>query len=127
MTKQEIFDKVVKHFSIQRTGAYGDGACWYRTSDGRKCAVGALIPDEVYNPDCEEAPVGTLFAHYPAMMQASGLRSEDQDLLSALQVAHDCTTPGDNFLVDLSRSLRLVAVQFDLDASSLVQLKEEGR
>ena len=126
MTRQEIFDKVVAHFAVQKARAYGDNTCWYRTPDGKKCAVGALIPDEAYNPDCEADPVSTLFIHYPDMMQASGLRSEDQDLLSDLQVAHDCTATGDNFLVDLSLPMRAIARKYGLDDSSLVLLGEQG-
>jgi hypothetical protein len=126
MTRQEIFDKVVAHFAVQRVAAAEYGMCMYRTPDGRKCAIGALIPDEAYNPNCEAAPVSDLFIHHPKMMQASGLRSEDQDLLSDLQVAHDDTATGDNFLVDLSRAMRAIARKYGLDASSLVLLGEQG-
>ena len=127
MTRQEIFDKVVAHFAVQREGAASeDGMCMYRTPDGRKCAIGALIPDEAYNADCEGAPVSLLFIHYPNMMQASGLRSEDQGLLIDLQVAHDGAAPGDNFLVDLSLLMRAIARKYGLDASSLVLLGEQG-
>lgn len=59
MTTQEAYEKIRAYFS--RDGAdlayeaYDDGArkCLYRTADGRKCAVGCLIPDELYRPRFE--------------------------------------------------------------------------
>ncbi len=51
MTKQEIFDKVKAHLLAQgKRAVNGDGNCMYRGMDGTKCAVGCLIPDELYTP-----------------------------------------------------------------------------
>lgn len=50
MTKQEMFDIVVP--ALLRQGVksldFTGGKCQYRGTDGRKCAVGHLIPDEIY-------------------------------------------------------------------------------
>lgn len=56
MTDQEIFDKVTTHLLKQNQASRHsslDGralsACMYRGPDGLKCAVGALIPDGVFD------------------------------------------------------------------------------
>lgn len=59
MTKQEIFEKVVIHLRNQGRRATGKShpmaasKCKYRTSDGLKCGIGCLIPDELYDPSFE--------------------------------------------------------------------------
>lgn len=53
-TLQEVYEKIRTYFS--RPGAilakgdttHGSPACWYRSKDGDKCAVGCLISDEMY-------------------------------------------------------------------------------
>lgn len=78
MSTQAIFDAVVAHFKQQRLAAFiygitnvdyengeeddfsGDGenvVCCYRDDQGRKCAVGALIPDSLYHRGLEGACV----------------------------------------------------------------------
>jgi hypothetical protein len=53
-TKQEIFDTVVTHLFTQGKAAQDeDETCFYRAPDGCKCAVGALIPDELYDETME--------------------------------------------------------------------------
>ena len=59
MNRQEIFDTVAKHLLAQMKQSKlvdqsGDAFCAYRSDDGKKCAVGALIPDELYDPDMED-------------------------------------------------------------------------
>lgn len=50
MTRQQIFNKVATHLLTQNKRAVGpDGGCQYRTHDGLRCAVGALIPDGMYD------------------------------------------------------------------------------
>lgn len=54
-TKREIFEIVKAHLLAQRAPAM-DGVgygCVYRADNGRKCAVGCLIPDEAYTDDIE--------------------------------------------------------------------------
>ena len=46
--KQRVFDLVVAHWKKQGRVAMGeDNKCQYRTPDGLKCFIGALIPDGV--------------------------------------------------------------------------------
>lgn len=49
LSKQEIFDRTAAHLLAQGEPASISGDCMYRTPNGLKCAVGALIPDEVYH------------------------------------------------------------------------------
>lgn len=54
MKKQEIYDKVCKHLAKQKTRAMNKGVdkgCAYRDDDGRKCAVGCLIPYNIWKKE----------------------------------------------------------------------------
>ena len=54
MNRQEIFDKIYLHLIEQgRKSIDSDGQCMYRSPDGDKCAIGCLIPDELYTPELE--------------------------------------------------------------------------
>jgi hypothetical protein len=49
MNKQEFIINTLKpYFLDKNTCAVEDGKCSYRTSDGKKCAVGKYIPDSKY-------------------------------------------------------------------------------
>ncbi|MGG7519432.1 hypothetical protein ACQ3G6_16250, partial [Allorhizobium undicola] len=53
-TRQEIFDVVYR--GLQEQGfrrSENNYRCAYRSSEGLKCAVGQLIPDERYSADLE--------------------------------------------------------------------------
>lgn len=59
LTEQEIFDKVAAHLLEQGKKAREGGFRRYRAKVGGKvlkCAVGALIPDELYDPLLEGLP-----------------------------------------------------------------------
>ncbi len=60
LSLQEIYTKVKTHLIAQGRRASAPSAipgypddCKYRTLDGLKCAVGCLIPDDVYQPSFE--------------------------------------------------------------------------
>ncbi len=56
MDKQAVFNTVAKHLLTQGRQAMDSGGhCVYRGKDGLRCAIGALIPDEVYDPVIEDA------------------------------------------------------------------------
>jgi len=63
-TKQETFDTVARHLLTQKAQSLLDDVgktCAYRGTNGLKCAVGALLPDELYHPSLE----GTAAASRP--------------------------------------------------------------
>jgi hypothetical protein len=61
-TKQETFDAVVSGLIEQGGPSAGENdcgpTCFYRGKDGRKCAVGLLVPDDEYQEEWENQAVG---------------------------------------------------------------------
>lgn len=55
MNIQEIFNKIVTHLREQNCKSYDPNraSCMYRGPNGTKCAVGCLIPDEIYSREME--------------------------------------------------------------------------
>jgi hypothetical protein len=86
MSKQRIFNRVYKHLLTQKERAYDEkyGACSYLDSEGRKCAVGCLIPDG--HPGQKfRGGVEMLFWKYPDIKKKLG----NEVFLSTLQDIHD--------------------------------------
>lgn len=114
-TAQEAYDQIVEYFSRPeaRLGHEG-GQGRYRTSDGRKCAVGCLIDDEHYDPEWDTGEysggVNSLLVTSRSMRAAFDLplRRQDEDekykfanFLSDAQMKHDAARSVDSFLVTL--------------------------
>jgi hypothetical protein len=92
ITNQEIFNTVVTHFaSMKHRSMLEDGeTCAYRAPDGNKCAIGVLIPDDVYRPDIEGQ--GFSFDYGDADVNAwiaSTFTIDNYGLLCSLQTIHD--------------------------------------
>lgn len=52
---QKIFNKVWNHFVVNKgQKAQNEDGCAYRDEDGNKCAIGCLVPDDVYNESMDE-------------------------------------------------------------------------
>ncbi len=93
LTRQEIFDRVATHLLKQKAKAIqpGGATCRYRSGD-LKCAIGCLIPEDVYirhGVEIEGIPVTN-----PVLRNAlleSGLPTDglDLDFLKDLQNVHD--------------------------------------
>ncbi|MGQ7794435.1 hypothetical protein ACUN0C_18675 [Faunimonas sp. B44] len=79
--RQEAFDTVVRHLFKQGKQAKF-GGCVYRGPEGTKCAVGCLIPDELYSPKLEGRSVFSLPQRVLDQLPAPSL-------LDKLQQAHD--------------------------------------
>ncbi len=91
ISRQEAFDKVWRHFVVEKgppSAGLRDGTsvCLYRGSGGRRCAIGVLVPDELYDPEWEETTIT------PRILALTGL-DPDADLTFAreLQRCHDDT------------------------------------
>lgn len=119
---QTIFDKVAKHLLAQRKRAQNrlGGACVYRSSDGLKCAIGCLIPDEHYDPLIEGTVISDLeFTSRSALLLKnillkSGINTEDSavtQLLMQLQLFHD---DFDRDFRDWEKSLENLADKWEL-------------
>lgn len=112
MNNQEVFVKVAVHLLTQnlksRETPWG-GPCRYRGYDNTKCAVGCLIPDELYSTDMEGKGVTGLSFQYPYL----GL-SEHVELLDSLQKMHDFFEPH-----EWMRELRSIADKHNLNPGIL--------
>lgn len=96
MTNQEAFNKVWDHFvtkrnppSIARNPASGP-YCMYRSPVG-PCAVGVLIPDEIYSDSWEKSSIAQLLsgAYHDAQDLQNHFSEVSLGLLSAFQDIHD--------------------------------------
>ena len=98
MTPQEIFDAVATHLLKQGRAAMDEqGRCVYRGPNGTRCAAGAVIPDELYDPAMENSPIDDVLAMYPRLAVAVGTDVDTVSLLIELQEVHDnlanCRSP----------------------------------
>jgi hypothetical protein len=89
ITKQQIFDRAVEHLRQQRAQSIDPktSVCLYRGPDGLKCAIGALIPDELYQPEMEGLLADEIVKRYPTL--ASLFSPDSPSLLNSLQHMHD--------------------------------------
>ncbi len=112
LTRQEIFDRVASHLLIQKEHSVdvsGD-MCLYRGMNGIKCAVGVLIPDEVYSPSFEGKDFMVVWVTVPAL--ADIIAAEDLYLTKRLQQIHDACS-----VLSWRKKLLELAVSFELDVS----------
>lgn len=114
---QEVFDIVVHHLFTQGRPAY-DGVqnCMYRTPGGLRCAVGALIPDDLYNLEFEENTADWVIQKL--FNQDLADWREHKELLLALQEVHDecfVISRGTFSIRDLRNRLLAVAEEFSLE------------
>lgn len=101
MTPQEIFNISATHLLTQNARSRGSypardsktheiisGAliegCMYRGENGRKCAIGPLIPDDKYDERMEGRG-----ANHELVQEATGISLEHRRLLDSLQNVHD--------------------------------------
>ena len=97
MDKQEIFNKAYLGLKSQGFAKSFDGkVCLYRDTEGRKCAVGYLIPDELYSVDMEGWVVSILVERFPEIAKILGVQDSDGPIpvsflsfLDELQMCHD--------------------------------------
>jgi len=60
MTRQELFDSVVKHCNNQGVRSISRDVCRYRSPGGLSCGIGGLMPDKVYRKNLEGHPAPSL-------------------------------------------------------------------
>ena len=124
MTLQEMFDEAGCHLIRQgeQSLVYDEigASCAYRGFSGTKCAVGALIPDDKYNPRWEGRPV-IFLRQEPGFWALFGDDVITMDFLSGLQVAHDtCCFPSD-FRRHVFENLKDLSVKFNLSFDAVEQ------
>lgn len=85
--KQALFDRAVKGLASQGFApSYlpDNGTCAYRGEDGKRCAVGHLIPDAVYKPEMEGHNALDLLA--PGSSWGAGLRATDLEGMAGYDI-----------------------------------------
>jgi len=85
-TRIEIVELVTKHLLAQgkRSTEAGASKCLYRGPNGLQCAIGCLIPDELYKDWFDEQGYVDM-----TIGAAAGISSDDLDLARRLQTIHD--------------------------------------
>ena len=123
-THQEIFDTVAHHLLTQNAKSeipYPNlkdmTLCRYRGDKGLKCAIGVLIPDELYKEEYENQTVSVLLLELHFPFHQIGIDISDSRtavLLSRLQVVHDA------YEVDVwSTQLLEIAQDYNLNTAVL--------
>jgi hypothetical protein len=116
MNRQEMFNFVATHLLTQkcRSKEFENGTCMYRGPGGLKCAVGALIPDAIYDRAFEGESAVSLIERFPEVKQYI----PDVDLAQDLQYIHD-DVPTEQWLT----ALKELAYVQDLNDAVLVQFE----
>lgn len=112
MTDQTMFDTVVAHLLTQNSVSVSTtGACVYRGPDNKKCAIGCIIPDEMYTVDLEGKEVNLLVNNPLFSVELTTYLSQfNLGLLVRLQQIHDAHNPSSWYT-----KLEKVAAHFDLN------------
>lgn len=112
-TKQEIYDIAAHHLMTQDVRSRQDehGGCMYRGPNGLQCAVGCLIPDEIYDGAMEGKSAMALVRTHPETQPYLGYpQGGDQvAFLTRLQRLHDKREPS-----TWHEELRSLALSFHL-------------
>lgn len=88
---QEIFETIVKHLFSQGERSTvllpnrSEYSCAYRGANGHKCAVGIVIPDDLYDPEMEGLCVDVIISDHKELK----FLKPHLAVLSELQLVHD--------------------------------------
>ena len=107
LTTTEIFQISRDHLLAQKERAINeDRMCVYRAGNGKKCAVGCLIPEKHYRPDIERCSVLSITStmiskksgtdKLELALRKSGINTgcrKTMNLLAELQKIHDSKPP----------------------------------
>jgi len=80
--RRELFDIVSKHLLGQMELSQNVGACRYRkhkqSGDTIRCAVGAIIPDDMYEFGMEGKNIAVLLSKFPSLRYTWGVNIENE-------------------------------------------------
>jgi hypothetical protein len=114
--RQMIFNTVYTHLLKQGGPSTIRGACMYRGLNGRMCAVGFMIPDDVYEEDMEGMNALTLIAHNPKLSHLT----PHMMLLRNMQKIHDdfaMMSPETSWPEWIKHGFRNIAEDFELSSN----------
>jgi len=129
MKLQEAFDISAAHLLRQNARAIegapqGRGRCRYRTEDGRKCAIGVLMPDALYREAFENHSIWEVMMMSPEfkhhIMDGSSHTAPMGELLEDLRAVHDHVAT-----CEWRPALHALAVTHGLTADVLAHTKRE--
>ncbi len=94
---QKLFNAVVRQLrkqgkrSVIKVPGESTVACLYRSEDGSRCAVGAVMSNKDYRPLMEESTVYALLVDFPHVLTSLRKRFGDfeKGMLDRLQSMHD--------------------------------------
>ncbi len=126
---QEAFSKVWKHFVVQKgEPSVHDGLCMYRYNYGStsetRCAIGVLIPDDIYNKSWENGTIYSLVNDTQRWGDAMSvlLSKEKISFWSDLQWCHDMGSNArlrKDFTGRIKTKLISFAEKYDLEVPKL--------
>lgn len=94
MTLQEAFNHICRSLLVAphpsaHSRPLGTTSCLYRGSNDTKCALGHLIPDNLYDRNMEDLDSDELLANFPDLLNVPGISAFTSDQLRLLQQYHD--------------------------------------
>ena len=108
MNQQKAYNEIKAHLLTQNARSVTSAlpldnrVCLYRGPNNLKCAIGAMIPDSLYDPEMDENPQGVidLLETYPALAdhfsEVYGVEGfDDREFLARFQKLHDTNEPAD--------------------------------
>lgn len=123
LSAQDVFDIVATAMLRQNARATADGVkCMYRAPDGKRCAIGWLMPDEVYTRSLEFFGVRDIAARLSTEAGDAGCFARflyiHMPLLRDLQGLHDANLPAEwpQTLREIARVFRLHTDVVDIHA-----------
>jgi hypothetical protein len=112
MDNQTAFDIAYKGIIAQGGPSVmlkgGETACLYRGENGRKCAIGHLIPDEMYTSDMDGE-----YSSLECAIQDSEIVIDFEFALD-LQTVHDSLSRSENFIEEFKVGMAGLAAQYNL-------------
>jgi hypothetical protein len=129
MNKQQIIDCVAKHFVSMKSPSLDGDSCKYRNKDGLRCAIGSLIPDDMYKPSFDEGGLTLseiLRSNMDLWREITGLKTYSEEMmffLSQIQLAHDWAKPSE-WPIDGLKRLMSVAGNHDLNTTIILECME---
>ena len=113
LTYQQIFNRVWRHIIKQGGPAMDGNTCAYRAKNGRKCGIGVLIPDDMYEKQIEGMTVCNLEEPF---LKKCRLPAADDDMffLRKIQSCHDQACDYPDFIGTFKKEMRYVAKKYKL-------------
>lgn len=116
LSTQDVFDVIawslLRQHARSRNVILGKAFCRYRAADGRRCAIGFILPDELYCERLEGLAVNDL-AHTLNSIERgrrfAALLYRDLELLTVLQRMHDRSPP-----IQWAMEMIMIAGRFEL-------------